>query len=60
MAVYKIIECDICGKKDNFDSPLREKWFIENICHTICSYECFQKSITNSKRKLKSRKDKNL
>ena len=45
MGVRRIIECDVCDKKEDFDNPFREKWFIENICHTICSKECFEKQV---------------
>lgn len=50
MGVYRIIECDVCKKKEEFDAPYREKWFMENICHTICSEECWKKSTEEAKK----------
>jgi NMD protein affecting ribosome stability and mRNA decay len=41
--VYRTIICEVCGKKDNLDALYREKWFIENIAHQICSENCFNK-----------------
>lgn len=53
MSIYRIIECDVCGKTEKLDNPYREEWFIENICHTICSEECFKKSIKMDDEKIK-------
>jgi len=49
MAVKRIIVCDVCEKQEDFNNPYRKKWFIENICNTICSEECFEKGIIISK-----------
>ena len=43
MPIKRVIVCDVCDKEEDFDNPYRKKWFIENICHTICSVECFMR-----------------
>ncbi len=45
MPVKRIIVCDVCEKEEDFDNSYREKWYIENICHTICSEKCFVRQV---------------
>lgn len=45
MPFRKMIICEICGKEEWLDNPMRDKWYIENISHQICSKKCFEKQI---------------
>lgn len=45
MPIYRIIECEICGKKERLDEPYRFKWFIENFFRQICSKKCYNHQI---------------
>lgn len=43
MGYERIIICEVCGKREILDNPIRNEWYIENISHQICSEECFDK-----------------
>ena len=50
MPIKKIVICDVCGKQEDFYDALHggsygmsEKWYMVNICHTVCSSKCYHK-----------------
>lgn len=43
MSIIKVIKCDVCGKEEILNDIYRNLWFVENINHSVCSRECFEK-----------------
>ena len=50
MPIYRIIECEVCRKKEHLDNDYRKKWFIENKFTQICSIKCFDSIVPEIKK----------